>query len=157
MGITGAALIAAAVRMLTPDGRVRRVVTLVCGLVMIIALISPIKRFDPESLVAFSERYQEEGRAAAAGAQISEEKLMRRIIEERTAAYILDKGRSLGIDDLIATVTAEKLEDGTYVPKSARLKTRAGEAARRKLEEAITAELGIPAEELNWSESDETQ
>lgn len=151
LGITGAALITAAVRMLTPEGRVKRIVMLVCGLVTILALIQPLRRLDPESFAAFAARYQEEGQAAAAGVEISEEKLMRRIIEERTTAYILDKGRSLGIDDLHATVTAEQREDGTWIPKSARLETSAGEAARRKLQDALVAELGIPAEEMNWS------
>lgn len=157
LGLTGAALVSAAARMLAPEGRVKRVVALVCGLVTILALISPLRRLDAESFAAFAARYREEGRAAAAGAQISEEKLLRRIIEERTAAYILDKGRSLGIDDLRVTVTAEKLEDGTFVPKSARLTTKAGETARRKLGEIIEAELGISPEELDWSESHETQ
>jgi cytochrome c oxidase assembly factor CtaG len=47
--ITGAAMLTAAALSLAPAGRVKKVVALVCGLVVIAALISPIRTFDTKS------------------------------------------------------------------------------------------------------------
>jgi len=157
IGLMGAALVSAAATALAPEGRTRRIVQLVCGLAVIVALLAPVKELDLESLAAFSEKYGEEGRAAAARAADTEEMLLRRIIEQRTEAYILDKGHALGIEDLAVQVTAEKTEEGAWIPKRARLNTRADAFLRQKLQAAIEAELGIAAEELNWSVNDENE
>jgi stage III sporulation protein AF len=155
IGIAGAAMVSAAAQMMTPEGRVKRIVSLVCGMVTILALIRPLVGFDLGRFADYAARYRLEAEAVTADMNETEEKLTRRIIEEKSAAYILDKGKSLGITDLEARVTAVWNEDGYWVPESARLETDAGEGARRKLAETITAELGIPEEELSWSMKDE--
>lgn len=155
IGITGAAMITAAAMIMTPEGRVKKIVSLVCGLVTILALIRPLAGFDVGSFSKYAAKYTSDAQAVQAAAAEADEKLTRRIIEEKCAAYILDKGHSIGMTDLEAAVTSEKGGDGNWHPKSADLKTNAGKQERKELEESIVTELGIPAGELNWSMRDE--
>ena len=63
----------------------------------------------------------------------------------------MDKGKSLGMTDLDASVQLTWNVDGYWYPVGANLTVSADEAARQELGRYIEAELGIPSEELNWS------
>jgi stage III sporulation protein AF len=156
IGIAGAAMVTAAAMTVTPEGRVKKVVSLICGLVTIIALLRPIGGLDSRNLLKSIEAYKQEATAFSAEIQSADENLTRRIIAEKSAAYILDKGESLGIGDLDVSVTTAWSEDGYWYPDGAVLKTSADNAARDQLSRSIETELGIPPEELIWSMNDES-
>jgi hypothetical protein len=153
LGLAGAAVIASVAAAASPEGRVKRVVSLACGLMMILALLGPAARFDYESF--------RQGLAALRAGELSQpldevnEKLTGLIIEEKYAAYILDKGAALGMDDLAVTVTADWSENGYFYPARATLRTTADETLRDKLAYAIESGLGLPPEELIWRANDE--
>jgi len=151
LGIAGAALITSICMTVTPDGRVKKIVSLVCGLVIILMLINPMIGFD---YGIFSQGYaQFRAEAAAFSHEVTafNEKLTGLIIEEACIAYILDKGAKLGIHDLTADVSARQSAGGYWYPYAARLATAAHQELRDKLSDIIYAELGIPPEELIWS------
>lgn len=156
MGIAGAAMVTAAALTITPEGRVKKVVSLVCGLLTVIALIKPVTSFDSAALMTSLEAYRQEAAWFSSDIQSANENLTRRIIAEKCQAYILDKGKSLGIADLEASVTTAWSEEGYWYPDGAVLKTSADNAAREELGRIIRAELGIPPEELIWSMHDES-
>ncbi len=151
VGIAGAAMVTAVAMTVTPEGRVKKVVALICGLMTVLALIKPIVGFDYDSFSKNLAQYKSEAAVIAGSIDETNEILTRRIIEDRCATYILDKGASLGITDLEVTVKAVWSEDGYWYPSGASLTTDADESLRRELSRGIASELGIPPEELSWS------
>ena len=63
--LCGAAVICAAAMALCPDGRVKRVLRLVCGLVMACALLSPVLELDFDAYSSALSGYGEAARAAS--------------------------------------------------------------------------------------------
>ena len=155
IGLAGAAMVTAAAMTVTPEGKVKKVVALICGLMTVIALLKPLMGFDYTGFAKYLAQHENDAEAFLSGIKSENENLTRRIIEERCEAYILDKGKSLGITDLAVTVTAVWSEDGYWYPAGASLRTNAGTEARGKLGGSIEAELGIPQEELIWSMDNE--
>lgn len=155
IGIAGAAMVTAAAMTITPEGRVKKVVALICGLMTIAALLRPVAGLRGVDLKKSLIAYEQEAAAFSSDIQSADENLTRRIIAEKSVAYILDKGSSLGISDLDVSVTTQWNEAGYWYPGSAVLKTTANNAAREQLSRDIEAELGIPPEELIWSMNDE--
>ena len=77
------------------------------------------------------------------------EKQLCRSIEERTAAYISDKAKTLGTE-VSAEVKTTPSSEGIPVPVEAEI---AG-AYTRELAEYIEQDLGIPAERQVWCEDE---
>lgn len=155
IGLAGAAMVTAIAMTVTPEGKVKKVVSLICGLLTIVALIKPIAGFDYTGFSKNLALYQKNAESFSSKVDSANEKLTRRIIEDRCATYILDKGKSLGISDLEVAVTASWSKDGYWYPSGASLKTAADKEKRDKLSQSIEAELGIPPKELIWSMRDE--
>ena len=155
IGIAGAAMVTAVAMTVTPEGKVKKIVALICGLMTVIALIKPITGFDYTSFSKYLTQYRNDAETFSVEVESENENLTRRIIEDRCQAYILDKGKSLGITDLAVTVTAQWSEDGYWYPSGASLVTNADRETRDKLSQSIEAELGISPEELIWSMRDE--
>ena len=63
VGIAGAAMVTAVAMTVTPDGRVKKVVSLVCGLMTVVALIRPIVGFDYGSFSGYLAQYKTEAQA----------------------------------------------------------------------------------------------
>ena len=155
IGIAGAAMVTAVAMTVTPEGKVKKIVALICGLMTVVALIKPLTGFDYTSFSKYLTQYRNDAEAFGAEVDSENENLRRRIIEDKCQAYILDKGKSLGITDLAVTVTAQWSEDGYWYPSGASLMTNADRETRDKLSQSIEAELGISPEELIWSMRDE--
>jgi hypothetical protein len=155
IGLMGAAMVTAVALTVTPEGRVKKIVSLICGLVTIIALVKPVVGFDYTGFAKNIASYQKSAQGFSSKVESSNEKLTRLIIEDKCETYILDKGKSLGITDLEVTVTAAWSKDGYWYPTGAHLSTNADKESRDKLCQSIEAELGIPPEELIWSMRDE--
>ena len=145
--ICGAAVLCSAAMSLCPEGRVKRVLRLVCGLVMTCALLSPVLEIDLDAYSSAISGYGEAARAAAEGAQAEARELNRAVIEEECAAYILDKAGELGAEVTVRVETRTG-GDGVPVPWSAELTGAQSEA----LASALETELGIPAERQVWHE-----
>ena len=155
LGLVGAALMTCICLMITPEGRVKKVVSLVCGFVLIIALIKPVVGFDYTS---FSRNYtQLRLDAENFGQPLDDvnEKLEGTIIEEECASYIVDKGTALGITDLQAAVTANWDDGGYWYPVAANITSDADADLRGKLNDYIETDLGIPPSEITWSNDNE--
>ena len=95
-GIVAAAMISAITLVISPENKVKRVVSVVCGFMILIALIRPLREFDYGSFRLNLTQLREDASDFAAPMEEVNENLTRRIIEEKYAAYIMDKGISLG-------------------------------------------------------------
>ena len=77
--------------------------------------------------------------------------MSRTVIEQECETYIMDKARSLGIELTEVKVRAFWSSEGVWVPQSARIRSDCTESQRKRLSDVILAELGIPAENQEWS------
>jgi len=152
VGIFAAALITAIVTIITPEGKVKRVLSLVCGFMMIITLIKPILSFDSEGFKANFAMYQYEIKNASEIAVVNNENITREIIEERYAAYISDKGEALNIS-LSVIVEAKLSSDGYWYPNTASISadfSNAAADAQSELTRIIISDLGLEAKDIQW-------
>lgn len=142
LAVVSVSLLCAAADALMPPGAVRRVGRLVCGLVLMGAVISPLVRLDVERGQQWLDswlaaRHSQEGELREiVGGQ------MKSIIESECAAYIVDKAAEFGWD-CTARVECEDAGEGVYLPVRAELSGSLTEEARARLVQIIEADLGI--------------
>ena len=130
---------------LMPTGPVKGVGKLVCGLVLLCALLSGAKGLDVAAGQAWLDDWLAgvgEERAYLEN-QVNGE--MKTIIEERFAEYIVDKAAELGLS-CTAQVTCQ-LEGEVYLPSRVQLDGVLEEGQRERLTQIIWEELGVPPEE----------
>ena len=150
--LAGAGLICAAAAALSPEGKWRRITSLCCGLVMIIALVSPLKGFDAAEYGRELYKYRAAASEAAGKSEDIQKRLNRSYIEDECEAYILDKAVSSGAK-VKASITARWDTRGFWYPYEVKLYSDSCAAARNELADAIEAGLGIPKERQYWSDA----
>ena len=148
LGVVLTAFAGVLARDLTPKGRQQAMVRLAGGLLLTLAILTPLRGLSapealPEGAVELrrrtqelSETYRKDGQRALAA-----------VIEERTQAYILDKADRLGLA-CRAAVTAAAGESGIPLPDAVTITGRYSPA----LAACIEKEVGIPAEKIIWLE-----
>lgn len=154
--IAGAALICSAAMALTPKTKVKSALSLICGLLLICAMLSPLVRGSAPELSMSISQYRAEAAELTASAQKNSNELSRTIIEDELVAYILDKAREMGEEPKSIALQMRWSSEGFWYPESASI-DGAGLSitARNRLENLIEAELGIPSEEQYWSENED--
>lgn len=145
MTIIAASLLCALADALMPRGAVCRVGRLVCGLVMLSALLSPLGSLDVEAGQRWLEEYLISGDSRKLELEETVNNQMKVIIEQECAAYIVDKAAELGLN-CTARVECGALEDGLYLPIRAEVTGAIMANAQEKLIRSIEEELGIPRE-----------
>ena len=146
LGLTGAAAFCALCSAVTPDGSVKKVQKLLCGVVMTLALVSPLMGMDMSAYSLNLARCRQQAEEISASAQEISDSLSRTFIEERCAAYILDKARLLGLEPAGVKVTVQWSGEGVWYPVEAEIEVEYD----RKLSEKIEEELGISAQNQHW-------
>lgn len=154
LAVIGASLICALADALMPQGAVRRVGKLVCGLVLLAAVLSPLTRLD----IADGQRWLEDYLASLDNreAELTEtvNSQMKVIIEQEYAAYIVDKAARLGLTCSVQ-VECGLSEEGLYLPARARVSGALTERERDQIVRLIGTDLGIPeSEQLYMTEED---
>ena len=149
LGLAGAALLCAVCTELTPKGSVKTVQRAICGVVVSLALISPLLHldFDGYSLHLAGYRKQAE-EIASQGKEISDS-LSRTYIQARCQAYILDKARLSGVPVTSASVELRWSGEGIWYPVAAEIEGTYDRALAEKLEE----ELGISQKNQHWKDN----
>ena len=148
LALTGAAAFCAVATELTPKGPVKSVVRTVCAVSLAAALLSPLLEFDFPAYALNLARYRDGAAALTESGKETGRELNRRVIEERLAAYILDKARSLGASATVteARVTLKWDADGLWYPTAVEIVGNYSAS----LSDCIAAELGVPAEAQTW-------
>ena len=146
--VTAAALVCGIVNTIVgKKGSVAATVRVMTVILMTVTMASPLVRLRVSGISDFfrdirfdSEVYSQQGSDASKDA-VSD------IIKERAEAYILDKAASVGAD---IRVELELSEDALPVPVSVTLSGAVSPAGRRRLQEMIRDDLGIPLEAQKW-------
>ena len=145
MGVTGAAVLTALVQAVTPEGGVKQVGKLVCGLVLISAVLAPLGRVEATDF-SLTPEYDEQ----RARLQEETEEQMKTIIEQRLAAYSMDKARQLGLHPEVR-VTCAPDEAGAFLPRRVVLWMPPGEDAEA-LVTALCSDFGMTKEQFDIRE-----
>ena len=148
MRFAGAALISSAALKLAPKGGAKRAVSLACGLLSVITVLSVVIKPDSDSLAQYMELYRERAEGIVENAVISDTPDTRFIIESRLEEYILDKA---ALDGLTVDITASWSDKGFWYPTKAALGGNLTEEERDRVERLVEEELGIPKEGQIWT------
>ena len=148
-GLVGAAMVCAVATELTPKGPVKSVVKTLCGVVLSAALLGPLLRFNVSDYALNLARARADAAAVTEAAGDISSELDRRVIEDRTRAYILDKAQTLGCAVTDARVTLQWSTEGFWYPVAVELDG----AYDRRLSDAIAAELGVGRGAQSWRDN----
>ena len=140
---------------LAPEGRVKKAVKFICGVAVLLALLTGIKSFDFTVYSRSMAEYRTKAEKMIGEANEEREFLEKEYIEERCRAYILDKAAESGYELSSVKVTLEWSTEGYWYPVEAELIGEGDEGAKYTLSKTIESELGIPADRQTWSGSDE--
>lgn len=154
LAVIAVSLLCAVADALMPAGAVKRVGRLVCGLVLMGAILSPIASLDVEGGRRWLDGYLASVRYREAELEETVNSQMKVIIEQEYAAYILDKAAQLGLN-CTARVKCELSEDGLYLPVRTEVTGLRTAGDQEKLIQAIETDLGVPAERQFYTEEEE--
>ncbi|MEG1720927.1 MAG: stage III sporulation protein AF [Pseudoflavonifractor sp.] len=150
VGITAAALLVALAESLAPKGTVQKIGRLTGGLVLIITILQPLVRMSPQEFAGILTEYRVEASDYSILLETENAKLMKGIIEEETAAYILDKATALGITCQVA-VTALPSGAAAYpIPAAVTVTGSLKPGEQKLLTEVIEADISIPADRQTY-------
>ena len=146
ISLTGTALLTCAAMMLTPEGRAKKAVRIVCGFAMICALLSPLRSFDYGDFAGQVAELRREAEREADALNDADRTVSKLLIQEECEAYIMDKGNAMGLEISHVRVALSWSGEGYWLPVGAEL----GCARNTALERVITGDLGVPQEEIVW-------
>lgn len=154
LAVIAVSLLCAVADALMPPGAVKRVGRLVCGLVLMGAILSPIARPDVEESQRWLDSYLSSVRSREAELEDTVNSQMKLIIEREYAAYILDKAAQLGLECTVR-VECGLSEDGLYLPLRTEVAGLETAGAQEKLIRIISEDLGVPAQSQIYLEEEE--
>lgn len=149
LGITGAAILTALADSLMPKGGVKQVGRLVCGLILILAVLRPLASAEVTNLL---EQWEYDlGQVEQQKKQLQEEAddQMKRIIERQMSAYSMDKAEELGVSCQVQ-VSCRPDGEGIFLPQSAQVSGVTRQEDRQILLD-ILKDLGLSASDVSFS------
>lgn len=151
LGVTCTALVLAIADSLAPEGNVKKVCRLAGGLALLAAAMGPLLRIDEGSLSRAISEYQITVQNYEKELEEKNVLLYQTIIEEQTAAYIVDKAEELGIS-CQAEVTFAYDEDGMPCPWEVTAWGSWTEEQCGQLMGLVETDLGIPSQRQHYEE-----
>ena len=127
--------------------RAGRALKLCGGCLLILTAVRPLLRVDLSRLPDLATGLTRTEREAAARERNDE--LLRGLVEEQTAAWIVDRGKELGMV-ITASVTAREAEAGTFVPDQVSLRGSWTAEQREALVLILERDLDVPAARQRW-------
>jgi len=148
LGIVCASFIAAIMQAITPEIRAKRVVTLACGVLIMVAVAKPIINMDYSGISLYQAQLKADGAALAARLDETNENLTLALIERSFAAYISDKGKALGVE--ITAVEVSLTADRE--PESVAITALADAEQRFVIEREVAVTFGVERGKIFWTE-----
>ena len=153
--VIAVSLLCAGADALMPPGAVRRVGRLVCGLVLLAAILSPLRELDVDAGRRWLDSYLDSTGQWEAALKETENRQMTSLTAEDSAAYILAKAAQLGQRCTLRVECRETVE-GLYLPLRAEVCGPLSDSDQTLLIRLIAEDLGIPEEEITI-DKEETQ
>ena len=147
--VVAVSLLVFLLRQILPEGSLRGIGEFTGGLVLLAALLQPLKGMVPEKIAAEAFAWQEEIYEVQEELEKQHHQALSDGIAEAAASYIWDKGNDLGLQ-LDAAAETRETSGGIPVPWSV---TVEGEFSQ-EMAAWIAKELGIPRERQVWHEGE---
>lgn len=145
--IASATICFIAISLTDKKGVISQVIKMICGLFMIIAVVSPLRSFRFDNLNGyFNDITQRADDAVLYGESLAQEE-MTAIIKEQVEAYILDKATAFRMD---VRVEVGMSESNPPVPEKVMFKGNVSPYEKRRMEQIVSQELGIAKENQLW-------
>ncbi|HHU06166.1 MAG TPA: hypothetical protein GXZ65_06795 [Clostridiales bacterium] len=151
LGLTAASIIAAVLISISPAGKPRKITTFAAAFMLVVAMVKPILSFDFSTFQSSVLKYGVMAEDYSSLLKEENYRLMRVIIEERSSAYISDKAKNIGIEDIAVTVLTQKGDDGYPYPQEVSIEARCTQAQKTALTDYIESEFGVPKSKQHWS------
>lgn len=139
---------------LTPEGGVRRMLSILCTAALLSAALSGVRQIDYDAYALELSRVREREKSFAADTDRAQERLSRLVIEQECRTYIEDKARQLGLEPEEIEVELRWDMEGLWVPAAVTIRCRGTEGQIAALSGAIRTELGIAGEDQRWVDED---
>lgn len=152
LGITGAAILAALAEGAMPEGSVKQVGKLACGLVLLVAVLQPLNQEQGIEGGWLPDNTEEEIQKQTQMLQEEVDVQMRAVIEEELSAYSMDKAAQLGIGCQVR-VTCALREDGVFLPEEVQIWGVSLEE-RQRLAGVLEEDLGLEPEQVRFREGE---
>lgn len=136
--------------MLAPEGSVKKLLNMLCSVVLMSAFIFGVKDLDFQVYSMELAKYQQREAEFLGKNEAAYNRLNRTVIEQHCAAYILDKAQQLNMGDAEVKVSVQWSTEGFWVPYS----FETNREYCSELAEYIEAELGIPAQRQQWRKNE---
>ena len=153
LAVIAVSLLCAVADALMPSGPVKRVGRLVCGLVLIGAILSPLKALDLEGSQRWLDSYFASIQNREAELEETVNGQIKVIIEREFSAYIVDKAAQLGLK-CRARVECTASEDGVYLPVRTEVTGSMTADVQGELIRIIESDLGVPAKSQIYVEEE---
>ncbi|MBE6933095.1 MAG: hypothetical protein E7464_06940 [Ruminococcaceae bacterium] len=148
--IVGASFLVSLVCAFPQKKGIKRVVTLCCGLFLLLTLVRPILSFRFGDLSKYLDQYQMDDSVIHDALEAGQNESAR-LITEQTVEYILDKATALGAS-IHPEVTLASLGESYQYPYSVTISGHWTPQQKQELTIYISQTLGIPEERQLWSE-----
>ena len=136
---------------LMPEGGVKKAASIACTVVLVMTVLLPLGTLDISQYSLELAKYREIGEQLEERGDAFRDSMSRTVIEQECEAYIMDKAEAMGITVDTVKVRAFWNSEGVWVPESAEIRSGCGESEKKRLSDLIFADLGIPAENQEWS------
>ena len=147
LSVTAAALVCGIVNSLSGKGSTSKLLKLISGMFLAAVVIQPAVEIKLDNIYTFTDNLAVSSNIVVSQGESLAAEEMKRIIKEKTEAYILDKAKALG-----AEISVEiTLQD--YTPIGVTIEGSVSPYAKKNLSASITQELDIPPEEQLWIRS----
>ncbi len=154
LSVTAAALLVGVLEAIMPEGSVKGVSRLGCGLLLFLVLVRPLLGGGYENLLEELHSWQQEAAEETERLNQVESSLEETIIAEETAAYIQAEAEAQGITCTV-TVTCAQNGDGLTLPVAVELGGVTQEAQREALRTLIQSAFGLSEETIRFTETEE--
>lgn len=128
------------------EGTPKLLLRLVGSILLTVTALSPLTDLRFPELSEWDVSCALQGEAAAAAGEALAQESRNTIIQQRTAAYILDKAAALG-----AQITPEVELDSHGLPRSVMIRGDLTGQQRQRLSGIMEEDLGIPKEKQTWT------
>ena len=153
LGVTAAALVLALAEALAPEGGAKKVCRLAGGMALLLAAVGPLTGLiDGGLLTRVVDGWRDRARSYELELEEKNDLFYLSIIEEETAAYIVDKAKEIGFD-CQAEVTYGYDEDSVPRPWEVTARGSWTQEQREQLSRLLEEELGVPAERQHYEET----
>ena len=151
LGVACTAMVLAAADSLAPEGSAKKICRLAGGLALLLAAAGPLLRLDGGALAGALEAYRVQLQGYEEALEERNNLFYQTIIEENTAAYIVDKAEEMGIS-CQAEVTFAYDEDGVPTPWEVTARGDWTDLTRKALERLLEDDLGVPLQRQHYEE-----